>query len=454
MHWIPPPFPTTAHTPLTAISKPTADEERLRRRFDRALAGVSRSYGDALRAADGAAAERLALECLQEGTPIETLYAAVIAPAMWRIGCLWEEGAITVADEHLATAITHRVMASAYGSGFARAGARAGRILLAAVEGQQHALGLRMAADVLELAGYEVIYLGADVPLDALLAAIADRRPDIVGLSATTEPQSSSLAIAVSSLRESFPETPILLGGQGVGEESALGDRVSRTPGVEGLVAAVDDLLAELPAASQPASLPAPQPHKPLEPRDRTPEERLLGAAADAADLARTHARMAHSYRRQAHEDAITEGPNRRAFDDRLALLNDSPEAAPLMIAMLDLDHFKAVNDSHGHAAGDEVLRQVARAIESCLREGDFAARLGGDEFALLLARTDPAQAQEIAARVLEAIGSAPSVEPLSATIGLARLDGGPRRAMLDADLALYRAKGAGGNRVELSLPS
>jgi methanogenic corrinoid protein MtbC1 len=87
-----------------------------RREGDRALKGISRSYGDALRAADGAAAERVALGCLQEGVGIEALYGRVIAPAMWRIGCLWEEGAITVADEHLATALTHRVMAAVYGS--------------------------------------------------------------------------------------------------------------------------------------------------------------------------------------------------------------------------------------------------------------------------------------------------------------------------------------------------
>jgi methanogenic corrinoid protein MtbC1 len=72
-----------------------------------------------------------------------------------------EEGAITVADEHLATALTHRVMASVYGPSFGRATSRPGRILLAAVEGQRHSLGLRMAADVLELGGYEVNYLGA-----------------------------------------------------------------------------------------------------------------------------------------------------------------------------------------------------------------------------------------------------------------------------------------------------
>lgn len=108
---------------------------------------------------------------------------------MWRIGCLWSEGAITVADEHLATALTHRVLASVYGSSLGYVTVRPGRILLATVEGQRHSLGLRMAADVLELGGYEVIYLGGDVPLDSLVDTVAARDPDLVGLSSTLSRQ-------------------------------------------------------------------------------------------------------------------------------------------------------------------------------------------------------------------------------------------------------------------------
>jgi GGDEF domain-containing protein len=239
---------------------------------------MSRGYGDALRAADGAAAERIALECLQKGMGVEALYGRVIAPAMWRIGCLWEEGAITVADEHLATALTHRVMASVYEASFGWAPSRPGRILLAAVEGQRHALGLRMAADV-----------------EALLGGIK----------------------GVASRASARPADPLFQSGSD------------------------------------------------------SPEGLLLGAVADAADLARIHARMAHSYRRLAYEDTITRGPNRRAFDERLAFLADSPEASGVTILMLDLDGFKQVNDNFGHAAGDTALRKVFEAVESSLRDGD-----------------------------------------------------------------------------------
>jgi MerR family transcriptional regulator, light-induced transcriptional regulator len=429
--------------------KGPSDSDTARRRSDQALEANSRRYGDALRAADGAAAERVALECLQEGVAIETLYARVIAPAMWRIGCLWVEGAITIADEHLATAITHRVMASAYGASFGRAVARPGRIMLAVVEGQRHALGLRMAADVLELGGYEVNYLGADVPPEALVEAVESRRPDLVGLSSTLDPAPDALLAALSRLRAHFPDTPIMVGGHGAMSGAVQQEGVLEDPGIEGLVALVETALAGLDEVSKPGDSPAPDPV--FEAGGASAEGRMLNAAADAADLARTHARMAHSYRRLAYEDAVIEGPNRRSFDDRLALLADSPDAAPMTVLMLDLDDFKAINDTYGHPAGDEALRSVFKAIESCLREGDFAARLGGDEFALLLPHTDPVAARAVAERLLVAIRSAGAHEGLTATIGVAPLREGPRRALLEADVALYRAKARGGDSVGIA---
>jgi diguanylate cyclase (GGDEF)-like protein len=160
---------------------------------------------------------------------------------------------------------------------------------------------------------------------------------------------------------------------------------------------------------------------------------------------------MAHSYRRLAYEDTITRGPNRRAFDERLALLADSPEAPRATVLMLDLDGFKQVNDNFGHAAGDLVLRKVFEAVESSLRDGDFAARLGGDEFASLLPHTGIAEAEKVADRILGAVRSIAGEATLTATIGLAPLHGGPRRAMLEADLALYRAKAAGGDSIGLA---
>lgn len=131
-----------------------------------------------------------------------------------------------------------------------------------------------------------------------------------------------------------------------------------------------------------------------------------------------------------------------------LASLADSPEASRVMVLMLDLDKFKQVNDSFGHAAGDTVLRRVFAAVESSLRDGDFAARLGGDEFASLLPHTEMAEAEKVASRVLVAVRAIDGEATLTATIGIAPLREGPRRAMLEADLALYRAKADGGDSI------
>jgi diguanylate cyclase (GGDEF)-like protein len=289
------------------------------------------------------------------------------------------------------------------------------------------------------------------VPLEDLAGAIAARKPELVGLSSTLPPEESSLGDAIERLQADFPAIPLLLGGQGVFEDQLSGDQVTRSPSVEGLVALAARLLSQIDGLSDREASPSSRSGASSAESDNSPEGLLLGAAADAADLARIHARMAHDYRRMAYEDAITKGPNRRAFDDRLAFFGDSSESAPIAVLMLDLDKFKGINDEAGHATGDAVLRSVFRAIDSCLRDGDFAARLGGDEFAALLPRTGLTDAEKVADRMLTAIRAADGESSLTATIGLASLREGPRKAMLEADLALYEGKATGGDVVAVA---
>lgn len=187
-----------------------------------------------MRAADVAGAYKVAAGALAGGMSLAALYQRVITPAMHELGRLWAEGAITVADEHLATAVTHRVLAAmrppylfeqSPGPGSEKPCA-----LLAAVQGEQHALGLRMAADLLEDEGYRIAYLGADVPTDALLQAVRTLSPDLLGLSATMPESTRYLEGAVEAVRRESPRLPLVLGGQG-----------SRSPRLdEGTV--VDDL--------------------------------------------------------------------------------------------------------------------------------------------------------------------------------------------------------------------
>jgi MerR family transcriptional regulator, light-induced transcriptional regulator len=186
----------------------------------RSTGRLSRLYLDALRAADAPGAFRIAAGGLAAGMTIPELYQRVIAPAMHEIGELWAKGALTVADEHLATALTHRVLAALRPpvwvgvGGQGDAATAKGRVMLAAVEGEQHVLGLRMAADVLENAGFETIYLGADVPIGALMQALDSLSPNLLALSATMPELGPELDQVAAAVQRTHPRLGLLVGGQ------------------------------------------------------------------------------------------------------------------------------------------------------------------------------------------------------------------------------------------------
>lgn len=157
-----------------------------------------------------------------------------------------------------------------------------------------------------------------------------------------------------------------------------------------------------------------------------------------------------------AHQDSLTGLPNRLFFQGELqrslALNGERGELMALMF--IDLDNFKAVNDQHGHDAGDAVLREVARRMAGVVRAGDVLCRLGGDEFALILpALPDEHAAEQLALRLIEAVRAPLLVEgkvmPVGATVGLAYspLDAREAGQLLNAsDQAMYAAKRAGKN--------
>ncbi|GAA0224828.1 GGDEF domain-containing protein [Cryptosporangium japonicum] len=163
--------------------------------------------------------------------------------------------------------------------------------------------------------------------------------------------------------------------------------------------------------------------------------------------------------RRIAITDTLTGLRTRRFFEENLALEAERAArfGAPMGVLLVDVDHFKTVNDRYGHKAGDIVLREVARRLRQCARAGDVVARYGGEEFALLVAPTDRAGAARLGERLRDAIGGESfrlddRVELLvTASIGVALLPdhaATPDELTVRADQCLYRAKNAGRNRV------
>ena len=176
--------------------------------------------------------------------------------------------------------------------------------------------------------------------------------------------------------------------------------------------------------------------------------------------------------RHLAFFDALTDLPNRRMLQDRLvqAIARLKREERHGALLFLDLDNFKTLNDTHGHALGDSLLKTVAERLRDCVREVDTVARLGGDEFVVLLDAIDAdaeqslAQAQVVAGKVLlslaepyrllDAHGGEPVVHVCTASIGMALLDGtsDPEAVQHQADTAMYQAKRMGRNRVHVGM--
>lgn len=157
--------------------------------------------------------------------------------------------------------------------------------------------------------------------------------------------------------------------------------------------------------------------------------------------------------------DALTGLYNRRYFERHLNLMlgKAQEQERDMAVMILDIDYFKAVNDMHGHDAGDAVLREFATRLKRNIRGVDLACRFGGEEFVVLMPDTDPGQAEAVAERVRQAVAERPfdvgQPRPLTVTISIGvalneTLADTPESILKRADVALYRAKREGRNRV------
>lgn len=172
------------------------------------------------------------------------------------------------------------------------------------------------------------------------------------------------------------------------------------------------------------------------------------------------HAALLARLEQEAMTDALTEIANRRAFDAEAnhMMAWAKRNGTTVAVGIADIDHFKKINDCHGHMVGDAVLREVARRMVGAARTTDFIARIGGEEFGLLFPDTGAETAIVIAQRIREAIAATPIQTDdgvdvhTTISIGLATMAPGTELddALAEADSALYSAKGGGRNRVEI----
>ncbi len=181
----------------------------------------------------------------------------------------------------------------------------------------------------------------------------------------------------------------------------------------------------------------------------------LLGAVVTFADITERKA-LEEKIWHQAHHDMLTKLPNRSLFHDRLnqSILKAQRNDETFALLFVDLDHFKQINDTLGHEAGDELLKQAARRLIDCVRGSDTVARMGGDEFSIILAGVDSREAIESLARkilqqMLKPFSVAGTQQRISASLGIAcypRDGTGQTELLRNADLAMYRAKQGGRN--------
>ncbi|WP_338326628.1 diguanylate cyclase domain-containing protein [Aeromonas salmonicida] len=184
----------------------------------------------------------------------------------------------------------------------------------------------------------------------------------------------------------------------------------------------------------------------------------VLGVTRDISDRKASEEMM----RQLAFYDPLTHLPNRRLLQDRLQHSLQQADGKPLALLFIDLDHFKPVNDQHGHEAGDWLLATVAKRMLHCVREGDTVARIGGDEFMVLLPEiTGEAGAIAIAEAIHQSLNQTFAMTDalhfhISSCIGVALYPqhGTTQKQLMNhGDQAMYQAKEAGRNRIQLFTP-
>ncbi|WP_028063654.1 cobalamin B12-binding domain-containing protein [Solirubrobacter soli] len=208
---------------------------------------LRRCFTRALLAGDPDAAERAVREAMDGGLSAAQIDIELIAPALFIVGEKWALGEISIADEHLASEIALRVLALQREAQRNRRRRGRRRVLLLAPEGERHVIGLNMATDLLDAAGYDTRLLGADVPLADVAMAVTRHHADIVALTATMADSVERIDAAMDYLRHVHPRVSIVIGGSAVTFELGATWSASVCPDVSSVVDVVDALVHHAP---------------------------------------------------------------------------------------------------------------------------------------------------------------------------------------------------------------
>lgn len=204
---------------------------------------LSRAYARALLHGDEIAAERAIRDAIDAKLSIGEIDDEIIAPALWLVGELWERGEIGIADEHLATEISIRMLALHREAQRVVHARRRQRVMLAAPGGEQHVVALRMTGDLLREAGYAVVMLGADVPADALAVAAERFEPDVICLSSTMPGGADAVLATIDTVLQTSPGTGFVVGGSGLTARVRSRPRIDVCRRVSDVVEAVDAMV-------------------------------------------------------------------------------------------------------------------------------------------------------------------------------------------------------------------
>lgn len=208
---------------------------------------LRQDFTRALLAGDPGAAERTVRAAMDAGLNTVDIDIELIAPALFIVGDKWATGEISVADEHLASEITLRVLALQRALSRAARRRRAQRVMLLAPEGEHHVIGLNMACDVLAGAGYETRLLGADVPLADIALAAARHAADVVAFTATMPETAERVDAAIDYLRASRVPSAVLIGGAAVPFELAATWGATVCEDLSNVIDTVDALMQRAP---------------------------------------------------------------------------------------------------------------------------------------------------------------------------------------------------------------